>query len=147
MKVNFLQEVEENRKYHYWYGGDVAEVIVDDNLTIVISAIGDVIGDIYQNGEYLTSFKDKNNRAEFYNVADSYVKDDKVLENALTTDYVDEEHLKENKGLIVALQNNNWWEAFPVINGKFHDIMWALDSYSIDDAIEEVKNNYKEMIV
>lgn len=143
MKINYLQEIEENKKFHHWYGGDVVEIIYNDEIKFVISAIGDIIGRIYENGELVSCFKDKHNNGSFHDTAFEYINNDDELELAANYDYIDEEYLKENKDkeYIINFISSNWWEVFPVINGEYLDIMHCLDSYSLDDAIDEVINN------
>jgi len=78
--------------------------------------------------------KDKNNGGWFDNEMSRYITNDDMLldlvnRNKLVFDY------------------NNWWECFVIDDkGKFHDLLWSLDSINIFDAIEEVKNSIDNVI-
>lgn len=146
MELKYLQEIDADRKYHFWYGGDVVELFYNDEIQFVISAIGDVIGNLYNDKEHLVYFKDKNNMGYFYEEVSKYIKNDKELEECMTCDFISENDIDNNKGKLISFDNNNWWEVFLVINGQYIDIMCSLASYSIDEAVDEVIENIDNLL-
>ena len=148
VKIDYLDTVEDNRKCHYWYGGDVVSIELGENKSILISAIGDVIGHIYnKEGESVARFKDKSNNGAFYTVASSYFENDEELLKSIF-DYNPEKEELEKLGIeyYVIFDHNNWWEAAPVIDGVQYDIEMCLDGYSLDEAIKEVKENIDSIL-
>jgi hypothetical protein len=132
MEIKIVDKIDDKHMAHYWYGGQCA-VIKYKGYTFSIEAIGDIAWE-YLKGETYEYGKDKSNSGRFYEEMDYYLKDDDALYNAL-----------ENDELVFG--NNNWWECFVTDpEGNFHDIMWALDSVRLDDAIEEVKESLDEII-
>lgn len=132
MILNIIDKIDEEHLSHYWYGGECA-TIKHKGFTFSIQAIGDICCE-YQKGENYEFFKDKNNSGRFYNEMNNYIKSDSDLYDAM-----------ERKELI--FDYNNWWECFVCDeNEKFYDLMWALDSIRLDDAIEEVKGSIEETI-
>ena len=133
MKVKITDRIDDNHLCHLWYGGECAR-IKHKRYTALIEAIGDVYAVYAPNGEYKTHIKDKNNAAIFYSEMKQYIKDDKELLAAI------------EKGDLI-LEHNNWWECFIIDpQGNFHDLMWDLDATTLDEAIEEVKENLSKMI-
>ena len=133
MKVKVTDRIDDNHLCHLWYGGECAH-IEHNGFIALIKAIGDVYAEYAPNGELVAYVKDKNNAAVFRSEMNSYFKDDKELLAAI-----------ENGDLI--LDHNNWWECFIIDpHGNFHDLMWDLDATTLDEAIEEVKENLEEMI-
>lgn len=127
--------IDANHLYHYWYGGDVAEIKYK-GYTFTISAIGDVIASLTdENGEEIARVKDKGNHGVFYDKMRSIITNDEQL-----TLLIDEER--------IMFDYNNWWECFVTTpSGKFVDLMWALDGYRIDEAVKEVLEGMDQVIV
>lgn len=148
IKVKYLENIESDKKSHYWYGGDIVEIDYNDNIKILISANGDVIGHIFnKDGEEVERFKDKRNGAVFYEIGSKYFSNDKELTRATFYHEPTKEELEDLElNYYVYFDNNNWWEVFPVVNGELEDIMMCLDSSNIDDAIEEVISNIDSII-
>ena len=93
-----------NRTNCLWLGGNIAVIEIDENLSVDISAIGDVIAILYdENQEELASSKDKSNQGAFESNMSFYIKDDKELHQLL------------EDGRLV-LRNNNWIEYGTVIS-------------------------------
>ena len=133
MKVEISDFIDGNHRSHYWYGGECARIMFK-GYTAEIRANGDVYAEYIIDGETKAYVKDKNNAGFFYNEMKQYLKDDAALYRAI------------NEGSLL-IDNNNWWEAFIIDpEGKFHDLMWDLDSSFIDEAVEEVKTSFDEMI-
>lgn len=140
MKVEFFEEIENGKENSLWFGGDVAAIKYKD-CEFIITANGDVRGDIYEDGELVTSFKDKRNQASFYGVVLDYLKGkvntDEDLEDWITGDYVTEETLKEKPNCIY-LDNSNWWEIYINYNGDIIDVDCDFGSEKITEVIEEL---------
>ena len=133
MKVTITDFINKNHRSHYWYGGECAR-IEHNGYTALIEAVGDVYAEYYENGEYQTRVKDKNNGGWFYHEMNCYIKNDEDLYKAI------------NNGDLI-IDYNNWWECFIVDpQGNWHDLMWALDADYLDEAIEEVKANLDDVI-
>lgn len=133
MQVEITDFIDENHRSHYWYGGECARVMYK-GYTAEIHATGDVYAEYIVDGETKAYVKDKNNAGFFYVEMKQYLKDDTALYEAI------------NEGSLL-IDYNNWWEAFIIDpEGKFHDLMWDLDSSFIDEAVEEVKTSFDEMI-
>lgn len=133
MKVKIIDFIDKDHRSHYWYGGQCA-TIEHNGYTASIEAIGDVYAEYAPKGEYKFHVKDKNNAGWFYHEMHNDIKSDQELYHAI-----------QNGDLVI--DNNNWWECFIYDkDGKFHDLMWALDDDYIDDAIETVKEELDRMI-
>ncbi len=133
IKVTIIDLIDDQHKSHYWYGGQCAKIEYKGYI-FSIEAIGDVYWYYVEDGEESDYYKDKNNSGRFYGEMRSLIKNDDELYEAI------------DKGELV-FDYNNWWECFVIgPDGKFHDLMWALDASYIDEAIEEVKEQLDEMI-
>lgn len=133
MQIIIKDLIDNNHRSHYWYGGECAR-IEHNGYIASIEACGDVYAEYYENGEYKARVKDKSNGGWFYHEMSCYIKNDEELYGAV-----------ENQNLII--DYNNWWECFIISpDGKFHDLMWALDSDYLDDAIKEVEENLEDII-
>lgn len=121
-----------------WHGGNIATIYVNKEISIDISAIGDVRAIYYnKDGEEEARVKDKGNGGFFENEMDSYLANDEELLQAI-----------EDERLV--LDNNNWieFDGFIVYRGKKYFIDLGLydnitDSNNILEAIDEVLDNYK----
>ena len=115
-----------------WYGGEVA-VIHYRQHRFILSAIGDVYANLLdkQDGDRSIFYvKDKNNSGYLADEPYPYIKTDKELVAA-----IDGSHRRYH----LVLDHNNWWECFLMDpEGEFHDMMLALDSNDIFDAIAEI---------
>lgn len=133
MKVTITDFIDNDHRSHYWYGGECVR-IEHKGYTASIEAIGDVYAEYTPNGKYVAHVKDKNNAGAFYREMYCYFKNDEELYAAI-----------DNGDLI--LDNNNWWECFIIDpQGNFHDLMWALDATYLEEAVDEVKEGFDEMI-
>lgn len=143
VKVELVGKIYEDKKDCLWYGGTVAKINYKD-AEILLAAIGDVRGDIFKDGEYLTSFKDKRNSGDFAHVISDYlpeVNTDEKLTKHLNRDLTESE-ISEKKATVIRLENNNWWEAIVYHQGE------CIDSYVIDctDNLDEAIENTLENI-
>lgn len=153
MKVEFFEEIESGKESSLWYGGVVAKIKYED-CNFILTANGDVRGDIYEDGELLTSFKDKSNQASFYGVVLDYLKGkvntDSDLEDWIIGEFVTEETLKDKPNCIY-LDNSNWWEIYIEYNGEKIDVQYDFGSEKINEVIEEaikkIPELYKEYII
>ena len=137
--INFNGSISLKRMSSYWYGGNMADVIYK-GYTFHIEAIGDVRAYLFSkhSDKQLCYVKDKNNVGAFKHEMAPYFRSDKSLDKLLRSKH----HLYD-----LEIEDNNWWECFVTDpQGKFHDIMWALDSDSLFDAIDEVLDSLDEMI-
>lgn len=133
MQITITDLIDKEHRSHFWYGGQCAK-IEHKGYVASIEAIGDVYVEYYENGEYKTRVKDKSNGGCFWHEIACYIKNDEELYKAI-----------ENQNLI--FDYNNWWECFIIDpQGNFHDLMWALDADYIDEAIDEVIENFEAMI-
>ncbi|MEE1282435.1 MAG: hypothetical protein UHK60_09330 [Acutalibacteraceae bacterium] len=133
MKISITDVIDNDHQSHYWYGGECARIEYK-GYTALIEAIGDVYAEYVLNNETEVYVKDKNNAGVFYSEMRGYLKNDTELYKAI-----------ENEELI--FENNNWWEAFIIDpKGIHHDLMWALDASYLNEAVEEVRKGFEEMI-
>lgn len=139
VNIEFVDSLYEGKKDVLWYGGTVCNIMYKDFIFNIV-ANGDVRGTIYENGEELTTFKDKCNGGSFYHVLNSYlpeIKTDEQLYEILNSDLTEDE-IKEKKLTAIVLDNNNWWEAFVdrIVDGPENEF---IDSFTIDisDNIDE----------
>ena len=149
IKVKYLENIEEGKKYHYWYGGDTAKIEYGEDIEIYIAANGDVVGDIYnKDGESVGHFKDKRNGGAFYTIGSGYFKNDEELMRGIFSYTPDKKELEE-LGLeyYVHFDYSNSWEIIPCYKGHIdEDCCFYADGYSIEDAIAEVMNNIDSII-
>lgn len=133
MDVKMLQCIDDDHQYHYWYGGNCAE-ISHKGYKLYVAAIGDVKVDFVVGGVVKESFKDTRNSGTFYKRMAYYIKNDKELNDSI-----------ENRSLIIS--NNNWWELTMVDrNNKFHDLGMVLDSYFLKEAVSEAQDIANDII-
>jgi len=133
MEIIFIQDIMHGKKSHYWYGGKVVEIEYK-GYTFSIEAVGDVKATLYKDGEPFAYIKDKGNNGYFDSEMSPYIENDEDLYDLI------------GHGDLI-FDNNNWWECYVVDRtGQFHDLMWALDSSNIYDAIEEVADHADEVI-
>lgn len=133
MKISITDVIDNDHQSHYWYSGECVRIEYKGYIAL-IEAIGDVNAVHAPNNETEVYVKDKNNAGVFYSEMRGYLKNDTELYKAI-----------ENEELI--FENNNWWEAFIIDpKGIHHDLMWALDASYLNEAIEEVKEGFEEMI-
>ena len=149
IKIKYVDVIEDNKKYHFWYGGDVVEIKYDDNTLVFVAANGDMIGDIYnKEGEVVEHFKDKRNGGVFYSIASKYFKNDEELMHAIFYHDPDKKEIEE-LGLeyYVHFDYSNCWEIIPCYKGEIdEDGCFFADGYSLDEAIKEALNNIDEII-
>ena len=126
-----------------WHGGTIANVAIDDKISIEISAIGDVKAILYgADGNEIIRVKDTSCYGFFENEMSRCIKDDKDLRRL-----IDDGRL--------CLDNKNWLEYDGIIykddkfKCKFIDLGFivdnVLDSTDILDGISEVLNRVKEI--
>ena len=137
--IQFNDKISLKRMDSYWYGGNVADVIYN-GYTFHIEAIGDVCASLLSNHDdrQLCYVKDKNNAGVFRCEMQQYFRTDKVLDKLLRG---------EHHSYYLSIENNNWWECFLTDpQGNFHDLMWVLNDDDIFSAIDEVLENFDEII-
>ena len=135
--VRFKQGFDISRQNHFWFGGLVAEVEFNKDFFIKIEALGDVRVREYSLTRHKKrilqqEFVDKNNSGEFYSQFYTEFNSDAELAHAIEGQY--------NK--LLEVDNNNWWEAIPVIYGEEFDFMMVLDSSNLLDAIVETIESF-----
>lgn len=127
-----------------WHGGNIAEVKVTEDLSIDISAYGDVYADLYdRKGSHIAHVKDKINNAVFADVMRPYLKNDADLKRAI------------KRGRL-KVDYNNWIEYGGLIRDKtnpsqrtFIDLGIICDNLLDDNiltAIGEVLNSYQNIV-
>jgi len=124
-----------------WYGGPFA-IIKYNNLTIEVSAIGDVRiwGKLDGEDFYV---KDKTNSGRFYDEAGQYLKDSD-FSKVFSDEYLSEDEL-ENKDNVLFIDNNNWIE--PLLydsNGNFYDLSEVMDDTNVLLSLDD-PNYFKEL--
>ena len=114
-----------------WYGGLVVSIKVR-GCVFAIHACGDIYATLYDksDGTELLYVKDKSNSGRFGVDVLPYLKTDHALYAAMGDTH---------KRYRLDMEHNNWWECFVYTpEGKFHDMMWALDSDHIFEGVEVV---------
>lgn len=143
--IRINEDVTSEKQAHYWYGGEMATIEVA-GYKFHIEAIGDVYAELFKStplvdedlswDDLIETIKDKGNQGVFGEVIGHYIKDDEEL-MALINDNHPEYRLN--------LDYANWWECFVTDpQGDWHDLMWDLDSTSLNDAIAEVLEALQE---
>lgn len=141
-KVEIHSAVTSDKQSHYWYGGEMA-TIKTSGYTFCIEAIGDVYANLYEMCEddpegwaYLKRIKDKSNQGMLGYEVEDYFENDRELYQAMN---------QEHETYWLDLSDGNWWECFMIDpTGQWHDLMWALDSSLLNEAIEEVLDALKD---
>lgn len=146
VRVDYVGELYSDKRNCIWYGGSVANIYYKD-VKLVLAAIGDVRGDIYKDGEYLTSFKDKRNYGDFAHVINGYLPEIdsdekllKILNNELT-----EEEIKRNHLTAIMLDNNNWWEVLIFRDADCIDSYIVDSTDNLDEAMQKTIDNIEEI--
>lgn len=131
LEVDIIDTKHQN---NLWYGGDIAEIKYK-NHRLVIAAVGDVRVEVAdENDNYVGYVKDKNNAGIFYKEFRHFIRDDKHLVKLITDNHI-------------IFENNNWWECFLYLpDGRFVDMMMALESDWISEAILEVADSMDEIL-
>lgn len=123
-----------------WYGGHVADLVVSDEITLSIDAIGDVRATLFDSsGNELVFVKDKSNGGRFYDEMSGDLKNDRDLLGAV---------LQER----LICDNNNWFEVAGIVTkdgkGVFIDLCEWTDNVlddSLDVAIKQVIEDVEEI--
>jgi hypothetical protein len=138
MQTIITDLIDNDHRSHYWYGGQCAK-IEHNGYIASIEACGDVYAEYYKGEECLIYVRDKSNSGRFYDEMRYYINNDKELYEAI--------NVVSPRGDSLLIDYNNWWECFIIDpQGNFHDLMWALDSDYLDDAIKEVEENLEDII-
>lgn len=119
-----------NRQHSLWYGGDMVSIAYR-GYRFIVSAVGDVIATLTRKSDNveLCDIRDKGNAGRFGQEITSYIKIDAELKQLLADNHPQYQ---------LDLTDNNWWECFCYDpQGQFHDLMLALDSDGIIDAVVE----------
>lgn len=140
VSVVFQDKIEAHRYSSLWYGGKVV-VIWYKQYQFLLEATGDVYANLLDQADDNRSLfyvKDKNNRGLIANELLPYIKTDKELYAAMNGTH---------KRYFLELDYSNWWECFLVDpEGNFHDLMMALDSDSVLEAVAEILAEMDEII-
>lgn len=146
-KVSFEQRVYSDKQNSLWYGGEVI-TLHKEGFKFHIDANGDVRGWLWRckEGESPTQvfyIKDKHRGGDFGKEMSTYIDNDKELYKLCDTDG---ELKKGAYTYTLELDNNNWWEVFVTTpDGKWHDLMYALESGEIKDAVIEMLDCIPEL--
>lgn len=127
--------IDTEHQYHYWYGGCVAKIKFEGYI-FSIEAIGDIYAELLDEEliESLAYVKDKYNSGAFYDEMTVYLDNDRQLSKAISQ-------------ARLLFDHNNWWECFLITpNKEFKDLMLALESDKISDAVKEVACSMQEII-
>ena len=133
-KLEILDFIDTEHQNNLWYGGDVAEIKYK-GYRLVIAAIGDVRAEVAdENDNYVGYVKDKNNAGIFYSEFRNFIRNDRHLSKLCSENHI-------------IFENNNWWECFLYLpDGRFKDMMMALESDWISEAILEVADSMDEIL-
>lgn len=132
--LEVLEFIDIEHQNNLWYGGNVAEIKYK-GYRLVIAAVGDVKVEVAdENDNYVGYVKDKNNAGIFYKEFRHFIRDDKHLVKLIANNHI-------------IFENNNWWECFMYLpDGTFVDMMMALESDLLSEAILEVADSMDEII-
>lgn len=132
--LEVLDFIDIEHQNNLWYGGNVAEIKYK-GYRLVIAAVGDVKVEVAdENDNYEGYVKDKNNAGIFYSEFRSSIRNDRHLVKLIAENHI-------------IFENNNWWECFMYLpDGTFVDMMMALESDLISEAILEVADSMDEII-
>lgn len=146
IRVEYVENLYTNKKNCLWYGGSIANVYYKD-ARFLITANGDVSGDIYEDGEFLVSFKDKRNQGNFAHVIKEYLpeinSDEKLLE-IINEEYTTEA-IKTKKITTIDLFNNNWIEVLIFKNDEFIDDFLIDSTDDIEEAVKLVSDEVEDI--
>ena len=129
LRIEVVEKINSDRCDVAWYGGTAAYLHYKGSR-FELSACGDVYVDFYRGDDLLFHVKDKQNAGRLGEELIHYIQSDAALNEIKT---------ETHKEYRMELHHNNWWECFvydPA--GRFHDLMWALDSDDFFDAIVEI---------
>ena len=132
--LEVLEFIDIEHQNNLWYGGNVAEIKYK-GYRLAIAAVGDVKVEVAdENDNYVGYVKDKNNAGIFYKEFRNFIRDDKHLVKLIADNHI-------------IFENNNWWECFMYLpDGTFVDMMMALESDLLSEAILEVADSMDEII-
>ena len=132
--LEVLEFIDIEHQNTLWYGGNVAEIKYK-GYRLVIAAVGDVKVEVAdENDNYVGYVKDKNNAGIFYKEFRHFIRDDKHLVKLIANNHI-------------IFENNNWWECFMYLpDGTFVDMMMALESDLLSEAILEVADSMDEIL-
>lgn len=132
--LEVLEFIDIEHQNNLWYGGNVAEIKYK-GYRLVIAAVGDVKVEVAdENDNYVGYVKDKNNAGIFYKEFRHFIRDDKHLVKLIADNHI-------------IFENNNWWECFMYLpDGTFVDMMMALESDLLSEAILEVADSMDEIL-
>lgn len=123
-----------------WYGGEVASISYR-RYKFLLSATGDVYAGLINKMDgncSLFYLKDKNNGGFLADELIPYIKTDTELYAAIRGTH---------KRYLLELEHNNWWECFLIdLEGNYFDLMMALNSDGVFDAIAEILIKMDEII-
>lgn len=119
---------------HYWHGGWMASIYYKGH-EFSIRAVGDMFVTLYDESDDIIAYvKDKGNAGRFYDEMNVHIRSDRHLKKLMSQGRLE-------------FDNNNWWECFLYLpDNTFVDLMWALDAYTISEAIEEVLEGMEEIL-
>lgn len=119
---------------HYWHGGWMGSIYYKGH-EFSIRAVGDMFVTLYDEADDIIAYvKDKGNAGRFYDEMNVQIHSDRHLKKLMSQGRLE-------------FDNNNWWECFLYLpDNTFVDMMWALDAYTISEAIEEVLDGMDEML-
>lgn len=140
VSVVFNYKIRAHQYSSLWYGGEVA-VISCRQHKFLLSATGDVYANLVDKADgnrSLFYLKDKNNGGFLADELIPYIKTDTELHAVICGTH---------KRYLLKLDYNNWWECFLIDpEGNFHDLMMALDSDGVFDAVAEILAEIDEII-
>lgn len=130
--IDVVHNIGWQRYSSLWYGGNIVNISYK-GWSFHIDACGDVCADLYRKNDPETtvlSVTDKYNAGRFGRKLRHFFRTDRTLNAALC-------HRHPRYTLVA--NNTNWWECVATDpDGRFHDLMWVLDSDHILAGIAEV---------
>jgi hypothetical protein len=147
----WIQDVDDARRYCFWYGGDIASWKFhhkDSDYEVYVSCSGDIYADLYDTAtdEIVAHVKDKNNCGVFYDEMSPYLTCDDDIEKALDQPYNPTESDPYTFKYKLEMDYNNWveWNVYNKTKKEWLPCDWAdniCDPDDIYEAIAEVLSN------
>ncbi len=139
VSVEFAEKIDDCRCSSLWYGGTIANIFYR-GWRFELTANGDVRASLIRKVDDVELFriKDKHNGGDFGQELLRYIKTDEGLyaaENGEHPEYT------------LELDDNNWFECFAFdSDGKYYDLMWALDADNVFESVVDVIDGMDEII-
>lgn len=142
VKINLnADSIYSGRQDAIWYGGTIGTIEYGD-YSIDIEAVGEIVADLYINGEFIDRVSTDWNNGVFFEKFSEYIANDVELNEITLYEYVDEDVSRERGSKPVLFVNNNNWLEFCIIDpdGYRQDVGFMGEIIEENDVLEAFEN-------